>query len=155
MPTVWNATRLAPQAPRSNAAAELVIFATSSAASARNSVELFKEFIFEAAHRLPHVPAGHKCGRLHGHSFRVAIYIEGEVDPYTGWIRDFSEIKAIFKPLYERLDHNYLNDIPGLENPTSEVLAKWIWQELKPLLPELSRVRIHETCTSGCEYRGD
>ena len=68
---------------------------------------------------------------------------------------DFSEIKAIFKPIYEQLDHNYLNDIPGLENPTSEVLAKWIWQQVKPLLPELSRVRIHETCTSGCEYRGD
>jgi len=119
------------------------------------AVELFKEFIFEAAHRLPHVPAGHKCGRLHGHSFRVAIYIEGEVDPHTGWIRDFSEIKAIFKPIYERLDHNYLNEIEGLENPTSEILAQWIWRELKPLLPELSRVRIHETCTSGCEYRGD
>ena len=118
-------------------------------------MELFKEFIFEAAHRLPHVPEGHKCGRLHGHSFRVAIYIEGEVDPYTGWIRDFSEIKTIFKPIYEQLDHNYLNDIPGLENPTSEVLAKWIWNELKPLLPELSAIRIHETCTSGCIYRGE
>lgn len=121
----------------------------------RHPVELFKEFVFEAAHRLPRVPEGHKCGRLHGHSFRVAVYIEGEVDPDTGWIRDFSEIKAIFKPLYERLDHNYLNEIPGLENPTSEVIAKWIWQQLKPLLPELSRIRIHETCTSGCEYRGD
>lgn len=103
----------------------------------------------------PHVPEGHKCGRLHGHSFRVGIHLAGKVDPHTGWIRDFSEIKAIFKPLYERLDHNYLNDIPGLENPTSENLAKWIWNELKPLLPELSAVRIHETCTSGCEYRGD
>ena len=119
------------------------------------NVELFKEFTFESAHRLPHVPVGHKCSRLHGHSFRVAIYIEGEVDPHTGWIRDFSEIKAIFKPLYEILDHNYLNDIPGLDNPTSENMAKWIWQQLKPLLPELSRIRIHETCTSGCEYRGD
>ncbi|MDY7565542.1 6-carboxytetrahydropterin synthase QueD [Pseudomonas sp. RTC3] len=118
-------------------------------------MEIFKEFTFESAHRLPHVPEGHKCGRLHGHSFRVAIYLAGKVDPHTGWIRDFSEIKAIFKPLYERLDHNYLNDIPGLENPTSEVLAKWIWDQLKPLLPELSAIRIHETCTSGCEYRGD
>ena len=118
-------------------------------------VEIFKEFTFESAHRLPHVPEGHKCGRLHGHSFRVAICLEGDVDPHTGWIRDFSEIKAIFKPLYERLDHNYLNDIPGLENPTSENMAKWIWNELKPLLPELSAIRIHETCTSGCVYRGD
>lgn len=118
-------------------------------------MEIFKEFTFESAHRLPHVPEGHKCGRLHGHSFKVALYIAGEPDPHTGWIRDFSEIKALFKPLYERLDHNYLNDIPGLENPTSEVLAKWIWAQMKPILPELSRVRIHETCTSGCEYRGD
>lgn len=121
----------------------------------KTPVELFKEFTFESAHLLPNVPAGHKCGRLHGHSFRVAIYIEGEVDPHTGWIRDFGEIKAIFRPLYERLDHHYLNDIPGLENPTSENLAMWIWRELKPALPELSRIRVHETCTSGCEYRGD
>lgn len=118
------------------------------------SVEIFKEFVFEAAHRLPNVPEGHKCGRLHGHSFRIAIYIDGPVDRTSGWVRDFSEIKEIFAPLYERLDHNYLNEIPGLENPTSEVLAVWVWQELKPLLPELSAVRIHETCTSGCIYRG-
>ena len=118
-------------------------------------MEIFKEFTFESAHRLPHVPDGHKCGRLHGHSFKVAIHLSGDLDPHTGWIRDFSEIKAIFKPLYERLDHNYLNDIPGLENPTSEVLAKFIWAELKPLLPELSAIRIHETCTSGCSYRGE
>jgi len=121
----------------------------------RPTVEIFKEFTFESAHRLPHVPAGHKCGRLHGHSFRLAIYLEGPVDAHTGWIRDFSEIKTIFKPIYEQLDHNYLNDIAGLENPTSEVLCHWIWQQLKPLLPELSRVRLHETCTSGCEYHGD
>ena len=105
-------------------------------------MEIFKEFTFESAHRLPFVPEGHKCGRLHGHSFKVAIHLSGDIDPATGWIRDFSEIKAIFKPLYEQLDHNYLNDIPGLENPTSEVLAKWIWQQLKPLLPELSAIRI-------------
>lgn len=86
-------------------------------------MELFKEFTFESAHRLPHVPEGHKCGRLHGHSFRVAIHIEGEVDPHTGWIRDFAEIKAIFKPIYEQLDHNYLNDIPGLETPPAKTSA--------------------------------
>ena len=120
-----------------------------------NIVEIFKEFTFESAHRLPYVPQGHKCGRLHGHSFKVAIHLSGDIDPATGWIRDFSEIKAIFKPLYELLDHNYLNDIPGLENPTSEVLAKWIWQQLKPLLPELSAIRIHETGTIGCIYYGD
>ncbi|WP_409518056.1 6-carboxytetrahydropterin synthase QueD [Escherichia coli] len=87
------------------------------------STTLFKDFTFEAAHRLPHVPEGHKCGRLHGHSFMVRLEITGEVDPHTGWIIDFAELKAAFKPTYERLDHHYLNDIPGLENPTSEVLA--------------------------------
>lgn len=94
------------------------------------STTLFKDFTFEAAHRLPHVPEGHKCGRLHGHSFMVRLEITGEVDPHTGWIIDFAELKAAFKPTYERLDHHYLNDIPGLENPTSEVLAKWIWDQV-------------------------
>ena len=115
-------------------------------------MEIFKEFTFESAHKLPHVPDGHKCARLHGHSFRLAIYLKGDVDPHTGWIRDFSEIKTIFKPLYERLDHNYLNDIPGLENPTSENLCRWIFQRLRPDLPGLDRVTVHETCTSGASY---
>ncbi|WP_241645314.1 6-carboxytetrahydropterin synthase QueD [Rosenbergiella metrosideri] len=116
---------------------------------------LFKEFQFEAAHFLPHVPEGHKCGRLHGHSFLVRLEITGEVDAHTGWVMDFAELKAAFKPLYERLDHHYLNDIDGLENPTSEVLAVWIWQQMKPKLPLLSAVMIKETCTAGCTYRGE
>lgn len=118
-------------------------------------MEIYKEFTIEAAHRLPHVPAGHKCGRLHGHSFMVSIHVEGEVDPNTGWIMDFAELKAAFKPIYERLDHHYLNDIEGLENPTSENLARWIWRELKPALPPLSKIVVRETCTSGCVYRGE
>ncbi|MEX1669188.1 6-carboxytetrahydropterin synthase QueD [Zhongshania guokunii] len=118
-------------------------------------VEIYKDFTFEAAHLLPNVPAGHKCGRLHGHSFLVRLYIAGEVDPHTGWFMDFSELKQIFKPIYDRLDHYYLNDIPGLENPTSENLAIWIWDQLKPGLGALSKVEIRETCTSGCIYRGD
>ncbi len=115
---------------------------------------LYKEFSFDSAHRLPHVPDGHKCGRLHGHTFKVRLEITGEVDPHTGWVMDFGDIKKVFKPLYEELDHNYLNDIQGLENPTSEVLARWIWQRLKPQLALLSAVEIQETCTSGCIYRG-
>ncbi len=118
-------------------------------------MEIYKEFTFEAAHLLPHVPEGHQCGRLHGHSFFVRIYVSGEVDSHTGWIIDFSEIKLAFKPIYDQLDHYYLNDIPGLENPTSEVLVRWIWNELKPRLPQLSRVLIKETCTSGCIYSGE
>lgn len=111
--------------------------------------------MFEAAHHLPNVPPGHKCGRLHGHSFLVRLSVSGEVDPTTGWIIDFAEVKAAFAPIYDRLDHHYLNEIAGLENPTSEVLAKWIWQQLKPSLPQLSQVMIKETCTAGCIYRGD
>ena len=106
------------------------------------STTLFKDFQFEAAHLLPHVPEGHKCGRLHGHSFMIRIEVTGEVDAHSGWVMDFAELKAAFKPIWERLDHHYLNDIPGLENPTSEVLASWIWQQLKPQLPELSAVMV-------------
>lgn len=117
-------------------------------------MEIFKEFTFEAAHRLPNVPQGHKCSRLHGHSFRVGIYVSGAIDPHMGWIMDFAEIKKAFKPLLEQLDHNYLNDLGGLENPTSENISRWIWNELKPNLPTLSRVIVHETCTSGSSYTG-
>lgn len=117
-------------------------------------MEIFKEFTFEAAHRLPNVPAGHKCGHLHGHSFRCEVYVEGAVDPRTGWILDFAELKAAFMPLHDQLDHHYLNEIEGLSNPTSEVLARWIWTRLKPRLPGLSRVVVRETCTSGCVYMG-
>lgn len=118
-------------------------------------MDLFKEFTFEAAHRLPNVPADHKCGRLHGHSFRVEIQVSGEIDPKTGWVLDFAEIKRAFLPLYEQLDHHYLNDIEGLENPTSEVMARWIWRHLQDTLPQLSQVLVRETCTCGCVYRGE
>ena len=118
-------------------------------------MDIFKIFTLEAAHRLPIVPPGHKCARLHGHSFRIEIRVAGEPGADTGWIMDFGDIKAAFKPIYEQLDHHYLNDIPGLENPTSEQLAIWVWQRLKPQVPLLSEVVIHETCTSGCRYRGE
>ena len=117
--------------------------------------EIFKVFIIEAAHRLPYVPEGHKCGRLHGHSFRVELHLRGEIDPDTGWIIDFADVKEVFAPYYERLDHNYLNDIPGLENPTSENLARWIWHEIKSKLPGLSKVVVCETCTCGAVYSGE
>ncbi|MCA2994342.1 MAG: 6-carboxytetrahydropterin synthase QueD [Gemmatimonas sp.] len=123
-------------------------------ASRPTSVELYKQFTVEAAHRLPNVPPGHKCARLHGHSFGIELRVRGPLDPALGWVMDFAEIKTAFQPLYDQLDHHYLNDIPGLENPTSEVLAVWIWDRLKPVLPLLSAVVVRETCTSGCEYRG-
>ncbi len=117
-------------------------------------MEIFKTFSFEAAHKLPNVPDGHKCRRLHGHSWRVTLYVEGPLDAKLGWVKDFGDIKKAFKPVFDTLDHYYLNDIPGLENPTSEILAIWIWDRLKPALPFLSKVEIHETCTSGCAYKG-
>lgn len=118
------------------------------------SAEIYREFTFESAHRLPHVPDGHKCGRLHGHSYRVQIHVRGAVGSETGWVQDFGEIKAAFKPIEAQLDHNYLNEVEGLENPTSEVLARWIWQRIEPELPNISAVQVRETCTSGCIYRG-
>lgn len=117
--------------------------------------EIFKEFTFEAAHRLPNVPEGHKCARLHGHSFQVALFVSGPIEPESGWLMDFADLKTHFKPFYRLLDHNYLNDIEGLENPTSENIARWIWDKLKPIVPQLSQVTVRETCTSGCIYRGE
>ena len=118
------------------------------------SMHIYKVFTIEAAHRLPNVPEGHKCARLHGHSFRIELHVTGEPGEHTGWIMDFADLKAAFKPLYQQLDHNYLNDIEGLENPTSERLAMWIWDRLKPAVPELDEVVVPETCTAGCRYRG-
>ncbi|WP_329016685.1 6-carboxytetrahydropterin synthase QueD [Micromonospora rifamycinica] len=117
-------------------------------------MEIFREFTFEAAHRLPHVPAGHKCARLHGHSYRVQVHVEGDVDPVAGWVMDFGDLKKAFAPLRDQLDHHYLNEVPGLENPTSEMLARWIWDRLVDQVP-LSAVMVRETCTSGCVYRGE
>ena len=117
-------------------------------------MEIFKKFRIEAAHRLPNVPEGHKCSRLHGHSFQIELVLRGPIDPAKGWICDFSDVSAAFAPLFEQLDHHYLNDIAGLENPTSENLAVWIWDALKPELTLLDCVVVHETCTSGCRYAG-
>lgn len=117
-------------------------------------MEIFKEFTFEAAHRLPNVPNGHKCARLHGHSYRVAVHVEGEVDEEAGWVADFGTISCAVKPVIAQLDHYYLNELEGLENPTSEVLAMWLWGRLERRLPGLSQIVVRETCTSGCVYRG-
>ncbi|MGA2869579.1 MAG: 6-carboxytetrahydropterin synthase QueD [Verrucomicrobiota bacterium] len=117
-------------------------------------MELRKSFQFEAAHLLPHLPETHKCRRLHGHSFKVEIVLAGECDAKLGWLMDYAEIKAVFSPIWEKLDHHYLNEIRGLENPTSENIAAWIWQQLKPNLPLLVEVVVAETCTAQAVYRG-
>lgn len=117
-------------------------------------IELRKSFQFEAAHLLPHLPEAHKCRRLHGHSFKVEVVVAGECDPRMGWLMDYADISAAFKPLFNQLDHYFLNEIEGLENPTSEIIAKWIWDKLKPTLPLLQEIVVAETCTAKAVYRG-
>lgn len=118
-------------------------------------VELSKRFRFEAAHRLPHVPADHKCYRLHGHSFEIEVTLAGEIDPTLGWLMDFGDVRDSVEPmLLSELDHRTLNDVPGLENPTSEMLCLWLWRRLSPQLPGLAAVTVFETCTASCTYRG-
>lgn len=117
-------------------------------------VELVKEFRFEAAHFLPNVPEGHKCRRIHGHSFRGEIAVRGPIDPVFGWVMDFADLRVAVDPIVQRLDHYLLNEIEGLENPTAEILAIWIWDRIAPRIPNLARVTIEETCTSRCHYSG-
>jgi 6-pyruvoyltetrahydropterin/6-carboxytetrahydropterin synthase len=117
-------------------------------------IELEKDFHFEAAHYLPNVPDGHKCRRMHGHSFHGQVAVRGEIDAHTGWLIDFADLKRAVEPVVTRLDHYLLNEIEGLENPTSENVAVWIWQQRRPALPQLHRVTIEETCTSRCHYFG-
>jgi 6-pyruvoyltetrahydropterin/6-carboxytetrahydropterin synthase len=118
------------------------------------NVRLVREFRFEAAHRLNNVPEGHRCGKLHGHSYRLEISLEGPVDPKSGWLIDFGEVDAVWRPVYDKLDHSLLNELPGLENTTCELLTKWIWDELKPSLPCLKKVTVWETGDARCEYEG-
>ena len=115
---------------------------------------LERTYRFEAAHFLPKVAAGHKCARMHGHSYIVEVAVEGELDPELGWLLDFGEVDALATPLVELLDHRVLNEIEGLENPTSEILATWWWKRLAPGLPQLCEVSVSETPSSRCVYRG-
>ncbi|MBT8487086.1 MAG: 6-carboxytetrahydropterin synthase QueD [Phycisphaerales bacterium] len=117
-------------------------------------VRLMKSFSFEAAHFLPGFPDGHKCRRMHGHSFRVDVFVEGRIPDGQHHLVDYGEIKDAIRPIRAQLDHYLLNEIPGLEHPTSEVIAAWIWERLAPSLPLLAEIHVHETCTNRCEYRG-
>lgn len=117
-----------------------------------NLFELRKTIHFEAAHRLPHLPETHKCSHLHGHSFSATLIVRGPLDPKFGWVVDYAEMKKVFTPVLEELDHRYLNEISGLENPTSEVIARWIYLRIKLQLPSLYQIIIGETCTTECRY---
>ena len=116
-------------------------------------MQVFKEYRFESAHWLPHVPDGHPCGRMHGHSYRLVIRVDGPLDESSGWVVDFADLDAAFLPLRERLDHHLLNDLEGLENPTCEILARWIWHHLAPQLQGLSELELWETPDAGCRLR--
>jgi 6-pyruvoyltetrahydropterin/6-carboxytetrahydropterin synthase len=118
------------------------------------STTIWKRFPLECAHRLPNVPPEHKCARLHGHSFQVEVHVSGAPGAESGWVMDFADITAAWSPIHDALDHRYLNEVDGLDNPTSEVLAAWIWTRLEPTLPGLCQVVVEETCTSGCRYTG-
>jgi 6-pyruvoyltetrahydropterin/6-carboxytetrahydropterin synthase len=118
-------------------------------------MEIYKTFRFEAAHYLPHVPETHKCRNMHGHSYKFTIYVEGKVNPDTGWVVDFHDLKLAVTPIVEELDHQVLNNIKGLENPTAENITIWLWNKIKPLLPQLCKIHLKETETSGCIYKGN
>jgi 6-pyruvoyltetrahydropterin/6-carboxytetrahydropterin synthase len=124
-------------------------------AYARIAVEIYREFRFEAAHRLPQVPAGHRCSRLHGHSYKIRVHVRGKVDARTGWVIDFADIEHAFAPLMSVLDHHLLNEVDGLENPTAENIALWTWRRLVAVLPGLCKVAVFETDVEVCEYHGE
>jgi 6-pyruvoyltetrahydropterin/6-carboxytetrahydropterin synthase len=118
-------------------------------------MDVFRVFQVEAAHWLPNVPPEHKCARLHGHSFRIEVHVSGTPGEASGWVLDFADMRRAFQPLFEQLDHRCLNEIEGLDNPTSENLARWIWSRLQGGLTGLSKIVVQETCNAGCVYRGD
>ena len=115
---------------------------------------IFRQFSFDSAHFLPNVPEGHKCKAVHGHTYRMVAYFEGEPDETLGWVADFADIKKIIQPIIEAIDHKLLNEIPGLENPTCELIAVWLWNKIKAELPYLSKIELVETLTSGVIYEG-
>ena len=117
-------------------------------------MRISQAFKFEAAHRLPNVPETHRCSRLHGHSYRVEVQLDGPVDPHTGFVADFFDIEKCFADILGALDHHCLNEVKGLENPTAENIAIWIWDRLKPGLPQLWSVRVYETADCWAEYQG-
>lgn len=115
---------------------------------------IYKKFAFDSAHFLPNVPEGHKCKNMHGHTYNLTVYLEGDLDTELQWVMDFKELKDVVKPVIERIDHQLLNDIEGLENPTAERIVVWIWEQIQAKLPLLSKLELNETPTSGAIYEG-
>jgi len=115
---------------------------------------IFKQFTFDSAHFLPNVPDGHKCKNIHGHTYHLTVYLEDKLDEHLGWVSDFAEVKKIIKPIIEMVDHKLINEVEGLENPTCEMLAVWLWDKIKPMVPQLAKIQLNETPTSGAIYEG-
>jgi 6-pyruvoyltetrahydropterin/6-carboxytetrahydropterin synthase len=115
---------------------------------------IFKQFTFDAAHFLPNVPDGHKCKEIHGHTYHLTIFIEGELDPHLGWVMDFAELKNVIEPLVKHVDHKFINNLEGFENPTCENMVLWFWNQIKPKVPQLCKIELKETPTSGAVYEG-
>ncbi len=116
---------------------------------------IFKQFTFDSAHFLPHVPDGHKCKEIHGHTYHLTIFLEGPLDPELGWVMDFGDLKKSVGAVIDRLDHKFMNEIPGLENPTCEHISMWLWNQIKPGVPQLHKIELYETPTSGAIYSGE
>jgi 6-pyruvoyltetrahydropterin/6-carboxytetrahydropterin synthase len=115
---------------------------------------LFRQFSFDSAHFLPNVPDGHKCKEIHGHTYRMVMYLEDNLHTDKGWVMDFGEIKELVAPIIDSIDHKLLNNIEGLENPTCELITVWLWNKIKPLIPILKKIELHETPNSGAIYEG-
>jgi len=116
---------------------------------------IFKKFTFDSAHFLPHVPHTHKCRETHGHTYLLTVYIEGGLVNHLEWVMDFADLKKVIEPVIDSVDHKLLNNIPGLENPTCEILAVWLWKQIKPHIPQLKKIELNETPTSGAIYEGE
>lgn len=114
--------------------------------------ELRQHFQIESARSLPNLPPGHPCGRMHGHSFKITVTLVGERDSKIGWVIDFNTISLRLKPILDEVDHRVLNEVPGLENPTSENLALWFFNKAQAVLPGLKRVTVAETPNTECSY---
>lgn len=118
-------------------------------------MEIFKKYYFDSAHFLPNVPENHKCRNMHGHTYKLIVFISGNIENNNGWVMDFAVLKNTINSIIEIIDHKVLNDISGLENPTCENIARWLWVKIKVVIPELTRIELHETPTTGVIYNGE
>ncbi|MBK7360274.1 MAG: 6-carboxytetrahydropterin synthase QueD [Saprospiraceae bacterium] len=117
-------------------------------------MQIFRKFTFDSAHFLPNVPEGHKCKNIHGHTYHLTVFIDDRLDPHLNWVMDFAAINKAIDPILKSIDHKLMNDIPGLENPTCEQIAIWLWDQIKPQIPQLIKIELNETPTSGVIYTG-